>query len=131
VLVLDERDARVERLTARERQILEHVASGKENNEIALTLRIAPATVAKHLEHIYVKLGVANRTAAAAVFTRGEAVAPNRSFGQLHNPWRSAAISPELSPETGKRRDILANNSDQRWDAGFGFSPGQRLRRRA
>ena len=42
VLVLDERDARVERLTARERQILEHVASGKENNEIALTLRIAP-----------------------------------------------------------------------------------------
>ena len=71
VLVLDERDTRVERLTARERQILERVASGKENDEIALTLGIAPATVAKHLEHIYVKLGVANRTAAAAVFIRG------------------------------------------------------------
>jgi DNA-binding CsgD family transcriptional regulator len=67
VLVLDERDMRVARLTARERQILEHAALGKENDEIALELEIAPATVAKHLEHVYRKLGVPNRTAAAAV----------------------------------------------------------------
>ena len=67
VLVLDERDMRVEGLTARERHILELVARGKGNDEIALTLCIAPATVAKHLEHVYRKLGVPNRTAAAAV----------------------------------------------------------------
>jgi DNA-binding NarL/FixJ family response regulator len=66
VLMLDERDTRIERLTARERQILEHVALGKENEEIGLEFGIASATVAKHLEHVYRKLGVPNRTAAAA-----------------------------------------------------------------
>ena len=67
VLLLDERDMRIEGLTARERQILEHVACGKANDEIAFTLGIARATVAKHLERVYRKLGVPNRTAAAAV----------------------------------------------------------------
>jgi DNA-binding NarL/FixJ family response regulator len=66
VLVLSERDTRIEKLTARERQILEHVALGKENEQIGLEFGIAPATVAKHLEHVYRKLGVPNRTAAAA-----------------------------------------------------------------
>jgi DNA-binding NarL/FixJ family response regulator len=66
VLLLDERDMRIDKLTARERQILEQVASGKENDEIALKLGLASATVAKHLEHVYRKLGVPNRTAAAA-----------------------------------------------------------------
>lgn len=68
VLVLDEQDVRVDRLTARERQVLEHLALGRENHEIALRLGIAPATVAKHLEHVYRKLAVPNRTAAAALF---------------------------------------------------------------
>jgi DNA-binding NarL/FixJ family response regulator len=67
VLMLDERDTRIEKLTTRERQILEHVARGMENGAIALELRIATATVAKHLEHIYRKLAVPNRTAAAAL----------------------------------------------------------------
>jgi DNA-binding CsgD family transcriptional regulator len=70
VLVLDERDTRIEKLTTRERQILEHVALGKENDEIALELGLASATVAKHLEHVYRKLGVPNRTAAAARLER-------------------------------------------------------------
>jgi DNA-binding CsgD family transcriptional regulator len=67
VLLLDERDMRIDNLTARERQILEQVASGKENDEIALKLGLASATVAKHLEHVYRKLGVWNRTAAASL----------------------------------------------------------------
>jgi DNA-binding CsgD family transcriptional regulator len=67
VLVLDERDTRVERLTAREREILDHVALGKDNEAIALELAISPRTVAKHLEHAYRKLGVPNRTAAVAL----------------------------------------------------------------
>ena len=70
VLMLDERDTRIEQLTKRERQILEHVALGKENDEIALELGLASATVAKHLEHVYRKLGVPNRTAAAARLDR-------------------------------------------------------------
>jgi DNA-binding CsgD family transcriptional regulator len=68
VLLLDERDLRVEKLTERERQVLEQVIVGKGNEAIALELGIAPATVAKHLEHAYRKLGVQNRTAASRLF---------------------------------------------------------------
>ena len=71
VLLLDERDSRIEGLTARERQILEHVALGQENDAIGLELGIAPATVAKHLERVFRKLGVPNRTAAAALLNAG------------------------------------------------------------
>ncbi|GIX47889.1 MAG: hypothetical protein KatS3mg131_2100 [Candidatus Tectimicrobiota bacterium] len=41
------------------------VAQGKSNGEIATILALRPRTVAKHLEHIYAKLLVENRTAAA------------------------------------------------------------------
>ena len=67
LLMLEERDTRVEKLSARERQVLECVGAGNANEAIALELGIAPATVAKHLEHAYRKLGVQNRTAAAAL----------------------------------------------------------------
>jgi DNA-binding NarL/FixJ family response regulator len=70
ILMLDERDTRIERLTARERQILEQVALGKEDDRIALELGIASATVGKHLEHVYRKLAIPNRTAAAALLDR-------------------------------------------------------------
>ena len=42
------------------------LARGKSNAEIAEILGISAATVGKHLEHIYPKLGVENRTAAAS-----------------------------------------------------------------
>ena len=67
VLMLEERDRRVENLTGREREVLEQVVIGKGNDAVALELGIATATVAKHLEHAYGKLGVHNRTAAAAL----------------------------------------------------------------
>jgi DNA-binding NarL/FixJ family response regulator len=67
LLMLEERDTRFEKLTARERQVLEQVVLGKGNDVVALELGIARATVAKHLEHAYRKLGVPNRTAAAAL----------------------------------------------------------------
>jgi RNA polymerase sigma factor (sigma-70 family) len=53
-------------LTTREREILDHVAAGLTNAEIAERLWISPGTVRKHLENVYAKLGVTNRTAAAA-----------------------------------------------------------------
>ena len=67
VLLLEERDRRVEQLTVREREVLEQVVVGRGNDAIALELGIAPATVSKHLEHAYRKLCVPNRTAAAAL----------------------------------------------------------------
>lgn len=64
-LLLEERRP-MPRLTPRERQILELVAEGRTNAEIAERLWVSPLTVRKHLEHIYAKLGVHTRTAAAA-----------------------------------------------------------------
>jgi DNA-binding CsgD family transcriptional regulator len=53
-------------LTRREAQVLAWVAQGKTNAEIADILGTKPRTVHKHLDHIFAKLGVENRTAAAA-----------------------------------------------------------------
>jgi DNA-binding CsgD family transcriptional regulator len=52
-------------LTPREREILGLVAEGRTNAQIATRLWVAPSTVKKHLEHIYEKLEVGGRTAAA------------------------------------------------------------------
>ena len=51
-------------LTAREAQVMEWVTAGKTNRDIAAILDISPRTVTKHLERIFVKLGVETRTAA-------------------------------------------------------------------
>jgi DNA-binding CsgD family transcriptional regulator len=56
-------------LTAREREVLGWVARGRTNAEIAAHLWISPLTVGKHLENVFVKLGVRTRTAAVARFT--------------------------------------------------------------
>lgn len=52
-------------LTLREAEVLLWVMRGKTSSEIAVILGSKTATVSKHLEHIYQKLGVENRTAAA------------------------------------------------------------------
>jgi DNA-binding CsgD family transcriptional regulator len=67
LLILEE-DVAVARLTRREREIIDHLAAGRSNLAIALTLSIAEGTVRKHLEHLYRKLGVTNRTEAVARF---------------------------------------------------------------
>jgi DNA-binding NarL/FixJ family response regulator len=54
-------------LTAREGEVLSWLSKGKSNRDIAQILGLSPRTVDKHLEQIYAKLGVENRTAAAAV----------------------------------------------------------------
>ncbi|PTU76435.1 response regulator [Pseudomonas mangrovi] len=54
-------------LTVRELEVLQWVACGKTNRDIGTILGLSPRTVNKHLEHVYVKLGVETRTAAAAV----------------------------------------------------------------
>jgi DNA-binding NarL/FixJ family response regulator len=54
-------------LTPREAEVLFWVARGKTNDEIATILGIGLTTVKKHLESTFGKLGVENRTAAAAL----------------------------------------------------------------
>ncbi|MBM3824211.1 MAG: response regulator transcription factor [Verrucomicrobia bacterium] len=52
-------------LTPREADVMLWVAQGKSNAEVAVILGMSDKTVKIHLSHIYVKLGVETRTAAA------------------------------------------------------------------
>ena len=61
-----ERDRKAETLTAREIEVLQLLAFGHTNRDIAEKLFISPDTVKTHLEHIFEKLGASDRTAAVA-----------------------------------------------------------------
>ena len=54
-------------VSAREAEVLSWIAQGKTNRDIAEILDVSPRTVNKHLERIFRKIGVENRTAAAAI----------------------------------------------------------------
>jgi len=81
-LLLDEL-RRMPRLTAREREILTHVAEGRTNAEVAERLWVSPGTVRKHLDNIYAKLAVHTRTAAVSHFLQF-------ANGETHEPSVSA-----------------------------------------
>jgi len=57
-------------LTPRETEVLSWLAKGKTNRDIADILGMSHRTVNKHLEHIFEKLGVETRAAAAALASR-------------------------------------------------------------
>jgi DNA-binding NarL/FixJ family response regulator len=57
-------------VTSREAEVLLWISRGKANRDIGEILDISPRTVNKHLEQIFVKLGVENRSAAAAAAAR-------------------------------------------------------------
>jgi DNA-binding NarL/FixJ family response regulator len=57
-------------LTSREAEVLLWLSRGKANRDIGEILSISPRTVNKHLEQVFVKLGVENRAAAAAAAVR-------------------------------------------------------------
>jgi DNA-binding CsgD family transcriptional regulator len=54
-------------LSEREAEVLGFTAQGKTNPEIAIILGISPLTVKKHLERVFLSLGVETRTAAARI----------------------------------------------------------------
>jgi two-component system, NarL family, response regulator LiaR len=58
------RDAIVEVLTARETEVLRHVALGLSNKDIAAALSVREETVKTHVTHVLAKLEVANRSQA-------------------------------------------------------------------
>jgi DNA-binding CsgD family transcriptional regulator len=73
-LILEEHRARAPQLealrslglTGRQAQVLRLLACGKQSRQIAAELQISVATVSKHLEHIYARLGVQSRAQAIA-----------------------------------------------------------------
>ena len=64
-------------LTPREREVLRLVARGRSSAQIARELVISPRTVGTHIQHILAKLGVENRTQAAAIAHRAGLVDPD------------------------------------------------------
>ncbi|QBD83648.1 response regulator transcription factor [Ktedonosporobacter rubrisoli] len=56
----------IDPLSTREQEVLELLAQGASNQEIARALVIAPNTVKRHVQAILTKLGVRNRTQAVA-----------------------------------------------------------------
>jgi DNA-binding NarL/FixJ family response regulator len=57
-------------LSAREIEVLKHVANGNRNREIAQLLFISEETVKVHIKHIMEKLGASDRTQAVAIAVR-------------------------------------------------------------
>lgn len=73
-------------LSAREREVLASVCRGQTNLEIATGLDISPFTVKNHVQRIFRKIGVTNRTQAAARYSealREAAEAPPRQPPEL------------------------------------------------
>jgi DNA-binding NarL/FixJ family response regulator len=63
-------NGQVSRLTAREVEILRHVADGSADSAIARSLHLSESTVKTHLRSVYSKLDVPSRAAAVAVAMR-------------------------------------------------------------
>jgi DNA-binding NarL/FixJ family response regulator len=59
-----------ERLTEREIDVLQHIAGGNRNRDIAELLAISEETVKVHVKHIMEKLGASDRTAAVSIAVR-------------------------------------------------------------
>ena len=55
-------------LSQREREVLKFVAKGLSNKEIAVSMRLSPSTVKRHVENILRKLHLKNRIEAAVYF---------------------------------------------------------------
>jgi len=69
-------DDGIERLTPREREVLELIARGFPNKRIASELGLSEKTVKAHVGHVLAKLGVDDRTQAALYAVRSGRVGP-------------------------------------------------------
>lgn len=65
-----ERENPLAELTTQEYRVLEHVAKGKTDKEVASAIGLTAKTVRNYLDRIFAKLGVHTRTEAALVFVR-------------------------------------------------------------
>ena len=102
-------------LTARERQVSELLVEGRSNAEIARGLGISHAAVKFHVAAVLRKLGVQNRTqAAAAVLTRGRSRLPGRGLAPRTTPpgERTRPHSTRGLPASPSRRQAAGHAAE-------------------
>src|SRR5262249_57028451 len=76
------------KLTPREAEVLLWISRGKSNHDIGVILGAKTGTICKHVEHIFGKLSVENRTAAAVVALETcRSVAPALSYSKPGQSW--------------------------------------------
>lgn len=80
----------MQRLTARELQIVGALSKGSRSSDIARELSLAPSTVRNHLASVYRKLGVTSQIGMLAVL-RGEGLPPPTAARQIDHRDRTAA----------------------------------------
>lgn len=62
----------MEKLTPKQKEVLDHLASGKKNKEIGLIMGVGETTIKAHLTVIFEKTFTTNRTELIVKFLRGE-----------------------------------------------------------
>ena len=92
-------------LTMRQREVLELVALGLTNAEIARNLFISEGTARKHLENAFLKLGVHTRTQAAAVLSAARVLQP-----MPEAPDRPSELPRYLTSFIGRGRELKRLN---------------------
>ena len=79
------------KLTPREAEVLFWISQGKSNHDISVILGAKTGTICKHVEHIFGKLNVENRTAAAVVALETYRSATSASESNSGQPWTAVA----------------------------------------
>ena len=90
-------------LTSREREVLDLIAAGIRNTEIARRMSIAPKTVANHIAAIFTKLQVADRNQ-AIILARDAGLGRNTPTPGTANPWPPRELKPGRPSPTRSSR---------------------------
>ena len=78
-------------LTPREAEVLFWISRGKSNHEIGVIVGAKTGTICKHVEHIFSKLNVENRTSAAVVALEVSRSLAETTENKFSRPWAPAA----------------------------------------
>ena len=78
-------------LTPREAEVLFWISQGKSNHDIGIILGAKTGTICKHVEHVFSKLNVENRTSAAVVALETFRSVARISEGKSAPPWAAVA----------------------------------------